>query len=168
MVAIFVPFYITKTQQLSLGKARCPPPHQSPIEQKMCFWVLEWSVPLNWFATCVWNLWSCSRTLTTSSRMQQVGILLTGTLDKVNTHISCLKRPSSKFACLVCSCCANWISSSASQGPRALWVSTSLICLQLSHDFAETPVSVRHSKVRPAVEKPHSPRTFIIQQPRKF
>lgn len=78
------------------------------------------------------------------------------------------EKASSKFACLVCSCCANWISSSASRGPRAVWVSTSLICLQLSHDFAETPVSVRHSKVRPAVEKPHSPRTFIIQQPRKF
>lgn len=48
---------------------------------------------LNWFNTCVWNLWSCSRTLTTSSRMQQVGILLTGTLDKVNTNIRRLKRP---------------------------------------------------------------------------
>ncbi|XP_022596408.1 death-associated protein-like 1 isoform X1 [Seriola lalandi dorsalis] len=61
-----------------------------------------------------------SRSLATSSRMQQVGILLAGTLDK------------------------------------------------LSHDFPETPVSVRHSKVRPAVEKPHSPRTFFIQQPRKY
>uniref|UniRef100_H3C4Z0 Death associated protein 1b n=1 Tax=Tetraodon nigroviridis TaxID=99883 RepID=H3C4Z0_TETNG len=39
---------------------------------------------------------------------------------------------------------------------------------RLSHDFPEIPVSVRHSKVRPAVEKSHSPRTFIIQQPRKF
>nr|XP_046260031.1 death associated protein 1b [Scatophagus argus] len=61
-----------------------------------------------------------SRPLATSNRMQQVGILLAGTLDK------------------------------------------------LSHDFPETPVSVRHSKVRPAVEKPHLPRTFFIQQPRKF
>ncbi|KAI3356194.1 hypothetical protein L3Q82_017445 [Scortum barcoo] len=61
-----------------------------------------------------------SRSLATSNRMQQVGILLAGTLDK------------------------------------------------LSHDFPETPVSVRHSKVRPAIEKPHSPRTFFIQQPRKF
>ncbi|XP_033472701.1 death associated protein 1b isoform X1 [Epinephelus fuscoguttatus] len=61
-----------------------------------------------------------SRSVATSNRMQQVGILLAGTLDK------------------------------------------------LSHDFPETPVSVRHSKVRPAVEKPHSPRTFFIQQPRKF
>ncbi|XP_070770843.1 death-associated protein-like 1 homolog isoform X1 [Enoplosus armatus] len=61
-----------------------------------------------------------SRSLATANRMQQVGILLAGTLDK------------------------------------------------LSHDFPETPVSVRHSKVRPAVEKPHSPRTFFIQQPRKF
>ncbi|XP_042350827.1 death associated protein 1b [Plectropomus leopardus] len=60
------------------------------------------------------------RSVATSNRMQQVGILLAGTLDK------------------------------------------------LSHDFPETPVSVRHSKVRPAVEKPHSPRTFFIQQPRKF
>ncbi|KAK5600249.1 hypothetical protein CRENBAI_003772 [Crenichthys baileyi] len=60
-----------------------------------------------------------SRSLASSSRMQQVGLLLTGTLDK------------------------------------------------LSHDFPETPVSVRHSKVRPAVEKSHSPRTFCIQQPRK-
>uniref|UniRef100_UPI0037E94033 death-associated protein-like 1 homolog isoform X2 n=1 Tax=Semicossyphus pulcher TaxID=241346 RepID=UPI0037E94033 len=59
------------------------------------------------------------RSLATSNRMQQVSILLAGTLDK------------------------------------------------LSHDFPETPVSVRHSKVRPAVEKPHSPRTFFIQQPRK-
>ncbi|KAG7227520.1 hypothetical protein INR49_005335 [Caranx melampygus] len=50
-----------------------------------------------------------SKSLGTASRMQQVGILLSGTLDK------------------------------------------------LSHDFPETPVSVRHSKVRPAVEKPHSP-----------
>ncbi|XP_057708949.1 death-associated protein-like 1 homolog [Corythoichthys intestinalis] len=56
-----------------------------------------------------------------ANRMQQVSLLLAGTLDK------------------------------------------------LSHDFPETPVSVRHSKVRPAVEKPHSPRlTFCIQQPRKF
>uniref|UniRef100_A0A3Q3VR04 Uncharacterized protein n=1 Tax=Mola mola TaxID=94237 RepID=A0A3Q3VR04_MOLML len=60
------------------------------------------------------------RAVTTANRMQQVGILLTGTLDK------------------------------------------------LSHNFPETPVSVRHGKVRPAVEKPHSPRTFVIQQPRKF
>ncbi|XP_059198951.1 death-associated protein-like 1 homolog [Centropristis striata] len=60
------------------------------------------------------------RTFGTSNRMQQVGILLSGTLDK------------------------------------------------LSHDFPETPVSVRHSKVRPAVEKPHCPRSFFIQQPRKF
>ncbi|XP_003961984.1 death-associated protein-like 1 homolog [Takifugu rubripes] len=61
-----------------------------------------------------------SRTLGAANRMQQVGILLTGTIDK------------------------------------------------LSHDFPETPVSVRHGKVRPAVEKPHSLRTFVIQQPRKF
>ncbi|XP_045909795.1 death associated protein 1b isoform X2 [Micropterus dolomieu] len=60
------------------------------------------------------------RSLATSNRMQQVSILLAGTLDK------------------------------------------------LSHDFPETPVSVRHSKVRPAMEKTHSPRTFFIQQPRKF
>nr|XP_020450410.1 death-associated protein-like 1 isoform X3 [Monopterus albus] len=39
---------------------------------------------------------------------------------------------------------------------------------KLSHDFPETPVSVRHSKVHPALEKPHSPRTFFIQQPRKY
>ncbi|KAM9851331.1 death-associated protein-like 1 homolog isoform 1-T1 [Aulostomus maculatus] len=61
-----------------------------------------------------------SRSVATSTRMQQVGILLAGTLDK------------------------------------------------LSHDFPETPVSVRHSKLRPAVEKPHSPRAFFIQQPRKY
>ncbi|XP_003447384.1 death-associated protein-like 1 homolog isoform X2 [Oreochromis niloticus] len=60
------------------------------------------------------------RSLATPNRMQQVGILLTGTLDK------------------------------------------------LSHDFPETPVSVRHSKVRPAVEKLHSPRVVFIQQPRKY
>ncbi|XP_054471480.1 death associated protein 1b [Anoplopoma fimbria] len=60
------------------------------------------------------------RSLATTNRMQQVSILLAGTLDK------------------------------------------------LSHDFPETPVSVRHSKVRPAMEKTHSPRTFFIQQPRKF
>ncbi|KAM7407530.1 hypothetical protein PAMA_003312 [Pampus argenteus] len=59
-----------------------------------------------------------NRLLATSNRMQQVGILLTGTLDK------------------------------------------------LSHDFP--PTSVRHSKVCPTVVKPHSPRTFFIQQPRKF
>ncbi|XP_051566674.1 death-associated protein-like 1 [Myxocyprinus asiaticus] len=39
---------------------------------------------------------------------------------------------------------------------------------KLGHDFPETPVSVRHSKVRPGVEKPHMPRTFCIQQPRKM
>ncbi|KAK7939487.1 hypothetical protein WMY93_002813 [Mugilogobius chulae] len=39
---------------------------------------------------------------------------------------------------------------------------------KLSHDFPETPVSVRHSRVRPAVEKPHCPKTYFIQQPRKF
>ncbi|XP_034742499.1 death associated protein 1b isoform X2 [Etheostoma cragini] len=60
------------------------------------------------------------RSVTTSNRMQQVNILLAGTLDK------------------------------------------------LSHDFTEMPVSVRHSKLRPAVEKPHCPRIFSIQQPRKF
>ncbi|XP_034550281.1 death associated protein 1b isoform X2 [Notolabrus celidotus] len=59
------------------------------------------------------------RSVATSNRMQQVNILLSGTLDK------------------------------------------------LSHDFPETPVSVRHSKVRPAVEKPHLSRSFFIQQPRK-
>ncbi|CAN9497807.1 unnamed protein product [Ophioblennius macclurei] len=61
-----------------------------------------------------------SRSVATSNRMQQVGLLLAGTLDK------------------------------------------------LSHDFPETPVSVRHSKVRPAVEKPHFSRSFFIQQPRKY
>ncbi|RXN16998.1 death-associated -like 1-B [Labeo rohita] len=40
---------------------------------------------------------------------------------------------------------------------------------KLGHDFPETPVSVRHSRVRPSVEKPHVPRISIcIQQPRKF
>lgn len=33
-----------------------------------------------------WNLWSCGRSLATANRMQQVGILLAGTLDKVNKH----------------------------------------------------------------------------------
>ncbi|CAK6954094.1 death associated protein 1b isoform X2 [Scomber scombrus] len=60
-----------------------------------------------------------SRSVATSNRMQQVGVLLAGTLDK------------------------------------------------LSHDFPETPASVRHSKVLPVVEKHHSPRSFFIQQPRK-
>ncbi|XP_019723719.1 death-associated protein-like 1-B isoform X1 [Hippocampus comes] len=60
------------------------------------------------------------RAVSSANRMQQVGLLLAGTLDK------------------------------------------------LSHDFPETPVSVRHSRVQPAVEKLHSPRTFCIQQPRKF
>ncbi|XP_076858648.1 death-associated protein-like 1 homolog [Brachyhypopomus gauderio] len=59
------------------------------------------------------------RSLTTSSRMQQIGILWAGPLDK------------------------------------------------LSHDFPETPVSVRHGKVRPSMEKPHIQRSFFIQQPRK-
>ncbi|KAL6484441.1 hypothetical protein MHYP_G00064860 [Metynnis hypsauchen] len=59
------------------------------------------------------------RTLTVSSRMQQIGILMGGPLEK------------------------------------------------LGHDFPEIPVSVRHSKVRPSVEKPHIQRTFFIQQPRK-
>ncbi|XP_061926676.1 death-associated protein-like 1 homolog [Entelurus aequoreus] len=61
-----------------------------------------------------------SRPGSSVNRMQQVGLLLSGPLDK------------------------------------------------LSHDFPETPVSVRHIKLRPAVEKLHSPRTFIIQQPRKY
>ncbi|KAF4108712.1 death-associated protein-like 1 homolog [Onychostoma macrolepis] len=40
---------------------------------------------------------------------------------------------------------------------------------KLCHDFPETPVSVRHSRVRPSMEKPHAPRNSIcIQQPRKF
>ncbi|KAJ8255767.1 hypothetical protein COCON_G00196310 [Conger conger] len=39
---------------------------------------------------------------------------------------------------------------------------------KLGHDFPETPVSVRHSRLQPAVEKLHSPRNFFIQQPRKF
>ncbi|XP_012691964.1 death associated protein 1b [Clupea harengus] len=60
-----------------------------------------------------------TRSLNTTSRMQQVSVLLAGTLDK------------------------------------------------LSHDFPETPASVRHSRVRPAMEKPHVPRSFFIQQPRK-
>ncbi|XP_018597039.2 death-associated protein-like 1 homolog [Scleropages formosus] len=38
---------------------------------------------------------------------------------------------------------------------------------KVRHDFPETPVSVRHSKLRPAVEKAYSPRVFFIQQPRK-
>ncbi|KAG7466914.1 hypothetical protein MATL_G00147400 [Megalops atlanticus] len=38
---------------------------------------------------------------------------------------------------------------------------------KLGHEFPETPVSVRHSRLRPAVEKSHSPRSFLIQQPRK-
>ncbi|XP_060944483.1 death-associated protein-like 1 homolog [Limanda limanda] len=39
---------------------------------------------------------------------------------------------------------------------------------KLSHDFPETPVSVRHSKLRPAFEKTHLCRSYPIQQPRKF
>ncbi|XP_055071208.1 death-associated protein-like 1 homolog [Misgurnus anguillicaudatus] len=39
---------------------------------------------------------------------------------------------------------------------------------KLGHDFPETPVSVRHCRVRPGVEKPHLQRAFLIQQPRKF
>ncbi|XP_068428679.1 death-associated protein-like 1 homolog isoform X2 [Clinocottus analis] len=39
---------------------------------------------------------------------------------------------------------------------------------KLSHDFPETPVSVRHSKIRPDMGKLRTPRTFSIQQPRKF
>ncbi|MCJ8732792.1 hypothetical protein PDJAM_G00215390 [Pangasius djambal] len=59
------------------------------------------------------------RSLTTFSRMQQMGILMAGPLEK------------------------------------------------LGHDFPETPVSVRHVKVRPSVEKLHMQRCFFIQQPRK-
>ncbi|XP_010889123.1 death associated protein 1b [Esox lucius] len=64
-----------------------------------------------------------SRSAATSSRMQQISILLSGTLNK--------------------------------------W----------GHDFPETPVSVKHSRLRPAMEKPHSPAfksSFSIQQPKKF
>ncbi|KAK7154609.1 hypothetical protein R3I94_007818 [Phoxinus phoxinus] len=39
---------------------------------------------------------------------------------------------------------------------------------KFGHDFPETPVSVRHSRVRPSAEKPHVPRIPCIQQPRKF
>ncbi|CAL9690331.1 unnamed protein product [Knipowitschia caucasica] len=60
------------------------------------------------------------RSIPAASRMNQVNLLLSGTLDK------------------------------------------------LGHDFPETPVSVRHSKVRPAMEKSHCPKTYFIQQPRKF
>ncbi|WP_411024058.1 hypothetical protein, partial [Salmonella sp. s58079] len=59
------------------------------------------------------------RSLTTFSRMQQMGILMAGPLET------------------------------------------------LGHDFPETPVSVRHGKVRPGVEKLHMQRSFLIQQPRK-
>nr|XP_046216623.1 death-associated protein-like 1-A [Oncorhynchus gorbuscha] len=63
------------------------------------------------------------RSAATSSRMQLVSVLMSGTLDK------------------------------------------------LGHDFPETPVSVKHSRLRPALEKAHSPAfksTFCIQQPKKF
>ncbi|XP_029537276.1 death-associated protein-like 1 homolog [Oncorhynchus nerka] len=62
------------------------------------------------------------RSAATSSRMQLVSVLMSGTLDK-------------------------------------------------GHDFPETPVSVKHSRLRPALEKAHSPAfksTFCIQQPKKF
>ncbi|XP_060786322.1 death-associated protein-like 1 homolog isoform X1 [Neoarius graeffei] len=61
----------------------------------------------------------CCRSMTTSSRMQQMGILIAGPLEK------------------------------------------------LGRDFPETPVSVRHGKVRPSTEKLHMQRCFFIQQPRK-
>nr|ACI68036.1 Death-associated protein-like 1-A [Salmo salar] len=63
------------------------------------------------------------RSAASSSRMQLVSVLMSGTLDK------------------------------------------------LAHDFPETPVSVKHSRLRPALEKAHSPAsksTFCIQQPKKF
>ncbi|CDQ57235.1 death-associated protein-like 1 homolog [Oncorhynchus nerka] len=63
------------------------------------------------------------RSAATSSRMQQISVLMSGTLDK------------------------------------------------LGHDFPETPVSVKHSRLRPAMEKAHSPAfksSFCIQQPKKF
>ncbi|XP_060786323.1 death-associated protein-like 1 homolog isoform X2 [Neoarius graeffei] len=59
------------------------------------------------------------KSMTTSSRMQQMGILIAGPLEK------------------------------------------------LGRDFPETPVSVRHGKVRPSTEKLHMQRCFFIQQPRK-
>ncbi|KAL0963779.1 hypothetical protein UPYG_G00313470 [Umbra pygmaea] len=64
-----------------------------------------------------------SRSAAASSRMQQISVLLSGTIDK------------------------------------------------LGHDFPETPVSAKHSRLRPAMEKPHSPAfksSFCIQQPKKF
>ncbi|XP_075896129.1 death-associated protein-like 1 homolog [Nelusetta ayraudi] len=36
------------------------------------------------------------------------------------------------------------------------------------YDFPETPVSVRHSKLRPALEKTYRPSRVLIQQPKKF
>uniref|UniRef100_A0A3B4E1I8 Uncharacterized protein n=1 Tax=Pygocentrus nattereri TaxID=42514 RepID=A0A3B4E1I8_PYGNA len=58
--------------------------------------------------------------------------------------------------------------------PRSLTISSRMQQIgilmgleKLGHDFPETPVSVRHSRVRPSMEKPHIQRTFFIQQPRK-
>ncbi|XP_063070104.1 death-associated protein-like 1 homolog [Engraulis encrasicolus] len=56
---------------------------------------------------------------------------------------------------------------SASSKMHQVSVLTAGTLEKLGHDFPETPVSVRHSRVRPAMEKPHIPRTFFIQQPRK-
>ncbi|XP_067300709.1 death-associated protein-like 1 homolog [Pseudorasbora parva] len=61
-----------------------------------------------------------TRSLSTPSRMQHLGLLLAGPLEKFN------------------------------------------------RDYPEIPVSVRHSRVRPSVEKPHAARIPCIQQPRKF
>nr|XP_023673989.1 death-associated protein-like 1 [Paramormyrops kingsleyae]XP_023674069.1 death-associated protein-like 1 [Paramormyrops kingsleyae]XP_023674146.1 death-associated protein-like 1 [Paramormyrops kingsleyae] len=38
---------------------------------------------------------------------------------------------------------------------------------KLGHEFPTSPVSIRHSKVKPAVEKTHSPKVLHIHQPRK-
>ncbi|XP_029113955.1 death-associated protein-like 1 [Scleropages formosus] len=39
---------------------------------------------------------------------------------------------------------------------------------KLGHEFRAAPASDRHGGPRPAVEKAHAPRAFLIQQPRKF
>uniref|UniRef100_A0A6Q2WQG4 Uncharacterized protein n=1 Tax=Esox lucius TaxID=8010 RepID=A0A6Q2WQG4_ESOLU len=58
--------------------------------------------------------------------------------------------------------------------PKSRYSTLSSLALTVQcwgHDFPETPVSVKHSRLRPAMEKPHSPAfksSFSIQQPKKF
>uniref|UniRef100_A0A3B3RE97 Death associated protein 1b n=1 Tax=Paramormyrops kingsleyae TaxID=1676925 RepID=A0A3B3RE97_9TELE len=102
------------------------------------------------------------RTITSTKQHQQIGVKAGGkrvakkSSEENGSAEKDSKRPAEKPRSLA--------TSPGMQSVNILLVGT---LEKLGHEFPTSPVSIRHSKVKPAVEKTHSPKVLHIHQPRK-